>query len=464
MSLVNPAPRLKAVTPPPAAARPPKVANAPTAPVPPKDRWRIGRLLTMGYLTLFFFVFGLGAWGAVTKIGGAVVGNGALEVQGNRQVVQHPTGGVIKAIHARDGDEVAAGDVLVELQGDELYPQLGIVEGQWFEMLARKGRLIAERDGLETIAFDPELVSRAEKPEIRKLIAAQQQQFTARRKLQSEEEAQLDEQQRQITNQNTGLEALQAATQGQIDLLSREIDGQQQLLDKGLTEVTRVLTPRRELARLQGTAGQAEASIAENRGKIAEIEIERVRLTSKAREEAIDDLRDLEFREIETREKRQSLIDEIARLDLRAPVSGTVYGSTADTVRGVIRPAEPVMYVVPKDTPLIVKTQVDPSHVDQVHVGQEARLRFSAFDQRTTPELDGHVTAVSADAYEDQRLGRRYYKADIAIDPGQIERLGGVALMPGMPVESFISTGDRSALSYFVKPMEDYFMRAFRDG
>ncbi len=145
-------------------------------------------------------------------------------------------------------------------------------------------------------------------------------------------------------------------------------------------------------------------------------------------------------------------------------MAGIVYGSTADTLRAVIRPAEPVMYIVPKDSPLIVRTQIDTTHIDQVHVGQEAELRFSAFDQRTTPQLKGHVTSVSADAYEDERLGRHYYKADIAIDDGQIALLGDQPLLPGMPVESFISTGNRSALSYFVKPMEDYFMRAFRDG
>jgi HlyD family secretion protein len=398
------------------------------------------------------------------RISGAVVGSGALEVQGNRQVVQHPDGGVIKQIFARDGDEVKAGDVLVELEGDQLVPELQTVEGQWFEMLAQKSRLIAERDDLDAVVFDPELVTRAGQPEVRTLLAAQQQQFAARRKLQSEELSQLDEQQRQITNQNEGLQALQDATEAQVALLTREVKGQQTLLDKGLTELTRVLTPQRELARLQGDAGQAEASLAENRGKIAEIEIERVRLTSKAREQSISDLRDLEFKEIETRERRRSLIDRISRLELRAPVSGVVYGSTADTVRAVIKPAEPVMYIVPKDTPLIVRTQVDPIHIDQVHVGQEAVLRFSAFDQRTTPELTGHVTAISADAYEDQRLGRRYYRADIAIDQGMTTKLGNQQLLPGMPVESFIKTGDRSALSYFVKPLADYFTRAFRDG
>jgi HlyD family secretion protein len=427
-------------------------------------RWRTGRFLLIGWLTMALLVVGLGAWGAVSRISGAVIGAGAIEIEGNRQVVQHPTGGVIKAIHARNGDVVEAGDVLVELDGDTLVPDLGIVEGQWFELLARRSRLQAERDDLGAITFDPELTSRAGVPEIAVLMAAQEQQFEARRKLQREEESQLDEQQRQIENQNLGLEALQAATRSQIELLTREIDGQQQLLDKGLTEVTRVLTPRRELARLEGTAGQAESSIAENKGRIAEIEIERVRIASKAREEAIGELRDVEYREIELREKRRQLIEQIARLDLRAPVSGIVYASTADTVRAVIRPADPVMFIVPKNARLVARTHVDPMHIDQVRIGQEAILRFSAFDQRTTPELTGYVTAVSADAFEDERMGMRYYKADIAIEDGMAEKLGKVELLPGMPVESFIKTGDRSALSYFVKPLQDYFMRAFREG
>lgn len=454
---------------------PKKSAAAPKQPVPPaapkaanstiRPGWRLRQLMFTGYVTLGVLVFGMGAWGAVSNISGAVVSSGSLEVEGNRQVIQHPTGGVIKAILARNGDHVKAGDVLIQLDSEDLFPELATVEGQWFEMLATRSRLQAERDGLPDIVFDPELINReAGSPQIRDLMAAQLKQFEARRKLQSDEEGQLLEQRTQITKQNEGLVALQAATQSQIDLLSKEISGQQQLLDQGLTEVTRVLTPRRELARLEGVAGQVEASIAENRGKIAEIEIERVRLVSKVREEAHSQLRDLEFREIEAREKRRGLLEQISRLDLRAPVDGVIYGSAVDTLRGVIRPAEPVMYVVPENTPLIVRAKVDTIHIDQVHAGQEAVLRFSAFDQRTTPEVFGHVTSVSADAYEDERRGLRYYEADIRLDAGQLDRLNHVELMPGMPVESFIKTGDRNALSYFVKPLSDYFTRAFRDG
>ena len=254
-------------------------------------------------------------------------------------MVQHPTGGVIKEIHARDGDKVAAGDVLIELDGEDLRPELGTVEGQWFEMLARKSRLHAERDGLDAITFDPELTSRAAtSPEIATLIAAQEQQFAARRKSQQARRRRSSRSSRRRSATRTrGWWRCRPRPGRRSTLLSREIDGQQTLLDQGLTEVTRVLTPQRELARLEGVDGPGRGLIAENRGKIAEIEIQRVRLVSKAREDAIAELRELEFQEIETREKRRQILDRMARLYLRAPVSGTVYGSTADTVRAVIR-------------------------------------------------------------------------------------------------------------------------------
>lgn len=430
----------------------------------PKDRWGIRPLLAIGYVTLILTVLGLGVWGAATRISGAIIASGAVEIEGNRQVVQHPIGGVIAAINVREGDVVEKGDVLVELEGDELRTELGIVEGQWFEILARKSRLSAERDLEDSIDFDPELVDRArDNPAIADLLVAQQQQFDARRKVRKEEEDQLIEQEIQISKQIDGLESLQAATGSQVALLSREIDGQETLLAQGLTQLTRVLTPQRELARLKGSAGQVEAAIAENRGKIAEITIERVRLSSQTQEAAIDELRDLEYREIELRERRLNLIDQIARLQLRAPVSGIVYGNTADTLRAVIREAEPVLYIVPNDARLIVRAQVDTRSIDMVQVGQEAKMRFSAFDTSSTPEVAGEVLSVSADAFEDEQSGARFYRADISITDDARARLDGLVIVPGMPVEAFIKTDERSPLAYLVKPLSDYFAKTFRE-
>ena len=440
------------------------VAKTAPKPVEKEVNWNLRHFVLGGYVVLAVMVFGLGAWAAVAKISGAVVVSGSLEVEGNRQVVQHPNGGVIEALNVRDCDEVKKGDVLVELEGDSLVTELGIVEGQWFEILARKGRLASERDGLDEITYDPELIDRAKaNPKTADLMKAQQQQFEARQKLNTEQSNQITERQRQIEKEIEGLVAVQAANAEQTRLVKQEVTQQRTLLDKGLTEIGKLLALQRTLAELEGTAGQVEANIAENRGKIAELEINRVQIDSQTREDAIKELRDLEFREIELREKRTELKEQIAKLQLRAPVDGVIYGNTADTLRGVIRAAEPVMYVVPKDAPLIVRGHVLPTAIDQVHVGQEATLRFSAFNSHTTPEVSGHVLSISADAVEDRTHGTRYYTADIQLNDHEREKLSHLQLLPGMPVEAFIGTAERSPLSYFVKPFTDYFARAFQE-
>jgi HlyD family secretion protein len=430
----------------------------------PENGWNLRGFLALGYGTLIVLVLVLGVWGGFARISGAVVAPGSVEVEGNRQVVQHLEGGVIDAINVSDGDVVEEGQVLVQLEGDALRSELEIVEGQWFEVLARRSRLAAERDVADHIDFAPELADRAEAdPEVAALMTAQQVQFDARRKAQSEEEAQLREREIQIAKQIDGLIAVQAATRSQIELVGREIASQEQLHDQGLTQLTRLLTPQRELARLNGSAGQVEAAIAENRGKIAEIAIERLRLVSRTREEAIKELRDIEYREIELRERRLALIEKLDKLALRAPASGIVYGNTADTLRGVIRAAEPVLYVVPKDARLIVRVQIPNQHIDKIHVGQKARLRFSAFDQRTTPEVDGTVVKVSADAIEDEQTRLKYYLAEIETTADAREKLAGLVILPGMPVEAFIETDQRSPIAYLTKPLTDYFTKAFRE-
>jgi HlyD family secretion protein len=426
--------------------------------------WNIARFMIAGYVVLGVMVFGIGAWAAVAKISGAIVVAGTLEVDGNRQVVQHPTGGVIETLNVRDGSEVKKGDVLLELEGDSLVTELGIVEGQWYEILSRKGRLAAERDGQDKIVYDDELIAQAKvNPKVGDLMKSQEQQFQARRKLNDDQSRQITERQSQIDRQIEGLVAVRKSTEQQTRLITQEVTQQQSLLDKGLTEIGKLLALQRNLAELEGSAGQIEASMAENRGKIAELEINRVQIDSQTREDAIAELRDLEFREIELREKRTDLREQISKLRLRAPVDGIIYGNTADTLRGVIRPAEPIMYIVPKDAELVVRGHILPTSIDQVFVGQGAVLRFSAFDSRTTPELEGHVLSISADAVEDKARGTRYYTTDIQINEDQRQRLETRKLLPGMPVEAFIGTESRSPLSYFLKPFTDYFARAFQE-
>jgi HlyD family secretion protein len=440
--------------------------EAPKGPAfaPKSFDWSFRPFVIVGYAALALLVVGLGGWGVYARISGAVIASALVEVEGSRQVVQHPVGGVVTEILARDGDLVAEGDVLLRLEGDAIISEHKIVEGQLFELIARLDRLEAQRDVKDTITFTDELIeAQPAHPELAELIEAQKQQFIARRDALKKEQEQLGERSGQIENQIDGLAFQLAALKEQVDFVGQELAAQETLMEQGLTQLTRVLALRREMAQLKGSQGATEASIAENRARIVEIDLEKLKLETTQREEAIAELREVEFRAIELRSRRQALGEEIARLDVRAPVAGVVYGSTAETLRGVVRAAEPILFIVPQEVNLIARAQIDAQKIDQVHVGQAATLHFSAFDQRTTPVIEGKVTKVSADVFTDERTGQIYYRADIALDETILAELDGKRLVPGMPVEAFIATDERTPLGYFVKPMADYFNRAFRE-
>ena len=372
--------------------------------------------------------------------------------------------GVVEIVEVEEGQTVAAGDVLIRLDPTVLASELAIVEGQLFELMARRGRLSAERDGRDAVSFDPELQALiAERPDVAELAEGQTRLFTARAASLTKEAEQLAERRVQITDQVRGIEAQQAALEQQRDLIAQELSDLQSLLEKGLAQASRVLSLQREAARLEGQVGELTASAAQARGRITEIEIEILKLGTARQEEAITQLRDLQYRELEMKERRQALKQQLDRLEIRAPVSGIVYGLAVFAPRSVIRPADEVLYLVPQDRPLVVAGRVDPIHRDEVFVGQPVRLRFATFDARTTPELQGTVTQVSADAFTDERTQASFYRAEFVLDDGEVEKLGDLKIVPGMPVEAFVRTADRTPLAYLVKPLTDYFNRAFRE-
>ncbi len=418
-----------------------------------------------GYLILVFLIGGFSIWAIKSQIAGAVVASGKIEVDRNRQVIQHETGGVVAEILVDDGDTVRAGDTVIRLDPLQLRSQLIIVEGQLFELMARRGRLEAERDKLDLISFDDEVIlAGLANPDLQELMDGQQNLFQARIDSVAQRTEQLNKQKDQIGSQILGIEAQETALSRQFDLITQELNDQQSLLDRGLTQSSRVLSLQREEAGLQGQIGQLAASKAEAQERITGIEIEILALASSAREEAITTLRDLRYRELELAEKRIALKAEIERLDITAPVSGVVYDLLIQTPRSVIRSAEPLMYLVPQDRPLIIAARARPTDVDEIVIGQAVNLRLSALDQRTTPELIGTIIQISADALDDPVTGQAYFRVEIALNPGEIDKLpSDTILLPGMPVEAFIRTGDRSPLAYLIKPMADYFARAFRE-
>ena len=426
--------------------------------------WSTRKPVTYGILTLFALVFGFGGWSVATKITGAIVTSGQIEVELNRQVVQHPDGGVVATIDVAEGDTVAAGDLILTLDGASIRSELAIVEGQLFESLARRGRLEAERDDQAEITFGADLAkAEADHPEVDEKMDGQRRLFDARRESLASQIEQMGKRRDQIEDQITGVDAQKQALTTQLDLLHEELVDQQGLLEKRLTEASRVLALQREYASLQGQLGELAATRAQAEGRITETQIEVLRLASDRREEANAQLRDSGVQELELAERRRALQERIARLDVRAPVSGIVLGLTVTTPRAVLRPADPVLYLIPQDRPLVIATRVPPIHVDQVHVGQAVKLVFSAFSSRDTPELTGHVAVVSADALIDQRTQAPYYRAEILLDDGEMAKLAGKTLIPGMPVEAFIQTDARTPLAYLLKPFTDYFARAFRE-
>jgi HlyD family secretion protein len=406
---------------------------------------------------------GIGVWSVQTEIAGAVVASGKVQVESRSQVIQHPEGGVVGEILAHDGDTVAAGDILVKLDGTFLSSELAIIEQQLVEIFARRTRLVAERDDADDFTYQdrPEFMI-IETATVEDQLAGQKNLFEARKRSLVRELEQLTEQQSQIERQIEGAESQQVSFEKQLTLIEQELADVQSLFDKGLVETTRLLALQRQQASLEGEIGRLTSSIAESAARISGLAIEALRLADARREAAITQLRDIQYSEIELKERRLSLIERLSRLDIRAPVNGIVFDSRVLAPQAVISAAEPITFIVPGDQPLQVSARIDPNDIEQVYSGQDVRLMFTTFSRRTTPEVLGKVVRVAADAQTDEVTGLSYYEAILRPDAEALAKLENVELLPGMPVEAFLKTEDRTPLSYLTQPLTVYFQRAFR--
>jgi HlyD family type I secretion membrane fusion protein len=428
-------------------------------------KWSAWKPVTIGFIGVAILFGGFGTWSVTSNIAGAIIASGRIEVDRNRQVVQHETGGTIAKILVDEGDLVKAGDLLLQLDPEQAQSELTLIEGQLFELMARRGRLEAQRDETGEIKFEASLIEVGTKnADAQELMEGQKNLFNARGDSVAREIEQLGKQRNQIEDQINGIGAQEDALVTQLGLIEQQLASQQKLLDQGLAQRASVLGLQREMARLTGEIGSLIATRAQAEGRITEMEIVELKLGTSGREEAISQLRETRFRELALAEQRRALLSMIDRLDIRAPVSGIVYSLQVTTPRSVIRGAEPLMFLIPQDRPLVIAAQVSPTNIDEISVGQEVNLRLSSLDQRTTPELKGRVMVISADALEDSTTGARYFRAEITLSPGEMERLPeDTQLLPGMPVDAFIKTGDRSPLTYLVKPVTDYFAKSWRE-
>jgi HlyD family secretion protein len=421
------------------------------------------RHLLAAIVVVLVLVVGVGGWAATAVISGAVVASGSLVVDTNVKKVQHPTGGIVGELRVRDGDHVHAGDIIVRLDETVTRANLAIVTKGLDELMARKARLESERDGWDTIIFPAQLAAGASDPERAAVMDSERKLFNLRKTARNGQKAQLQERVTQLGEEITGLTAQQNSKTKEIALLERELAGVRDLWKQNLVPLSRLTALEREAARLDGERGQLIASAAQAKGKIAETALQILQIDQDLASEVAKEMREVDGKIGELVERKVAAEDQLKRTDIRAPQDGTVFQLAVHTIGGVITAGDPIMLIVPEADNLSVEVKVNPQDIDQLQLNQKAILRFSAFNIRTTPEIEGVVTRISADTSTDQRTGQSYYTVRIAMPADQIERLGEVKLLPGMPVEAFMQTRDRTMLSYLIKPLHDQFLRAFRE-
>ncbi|HXD14923.1 MAG TPA: HlyD family type I secretion periplasmic adaptor subunit [Xanthobacteraceae bacterium] len=431
---------------------------------PASPRASISRHIFAGVVLVGVLAIGLGGWASTAEISGALIAQGSVVVDSNVKKVQHPTGGVVGEVRAHDGDRVKAGDILVRLDETVTRANLSIVTKGLNELYARKARLAAERDGADTLAAPRELAGNVNDRDFNEALASERKLFELRRTARLGQKEQLQQRVKQLQEQITGLTAQQDAKSKEMTLIDQELQGVRDLWAKNLVQLNRLTSLEREEARLQGERGSLIAAAAEAKGKIAEIQLQILQVDQEFTSDVAKELRETDSKIGEYVERKVTAEDQLRRTDIRAPQDGVVFQSTANTVGGVVTAGDPIMLVVPETDTLLVEAKVEPRDIDQVKLGQPVVLRFSAFNMRTTPELNGTVSRIAADTNSDQRTGQSYYLVRISMTAQEVERLGaGVKLTPGMPVEAFIQTGERTMISYLVKPLHDQLMRSFRE-
>lgn len=422
-----------------------------------------GYLLT-GFGLIVALVAGFAAWSFFAPLQGAVIAPGTVVVEGKPKTLQHLDGGIVEEILVRDGDNVKAGDVVIRLEATSLSANRNLLQNRLNEAKALKARLRAERNGDQRIDWTSIFSKTDKSPNLAILINDQTKLFTAREQGFYGEISQLRKRVQQSENQISGFTSQVSANQRQLVLVQKELVGLRPLLQKGFVSQTRVSTLERDQAALEGQIASLQSDIARTRTVIGETEIAILQVTRSRQEAVLTELRTIESQISDLEEQLITARDQVGRIDVIAPVSGRVHNMTITTIGGVVTPANPIMDIIPDTDRLIVESQVEPASIDQIYFGQPTTVRLSAFNQRTTPELNGMVMAVSANTTQDPVTGFPFYTVRIEIPADELARLReGLVLVPGMPAEAFMQTDKRSAINYLLKPATDQLSRAFRE-
>lgn len=428
----------------------------------PSER-SIRRLSVAAFGTIVLLVGVIGGLAATTEISGAVIAPGTLAVDSYVKSVQHLKGGVVGDIQVKNGDRVDAGQLLIHLDDTQTNANLAIIRKRLDELSARTARLVAERDGAPAIAFSAELLSRADEDEVSRTIAGETRLFEDRLASRQSRKSQLSERIQQLSQEVEGLVAQENGKRREIDLIAKELSSLQGLFDKGIIPAAKVYALQRESASLTGELGNLVSSIAQAKGKMTETELQITQVDDDHSAEVSEQLRQTQSDTGQFMERLVAAKDDLKRIDIRAPQAGIIDHLSVHAAGAVISPGETIMQIVPDRDALVAELKLSPQDIDQVTVGQPVMLRFSAFNQRDTPQLNAQVTKISAEPTTDQHSSASYYVLRASVSKEEWARLGKLTPVSGMPVEAFLQTGDRTVLTYLTKPMADQMARAFRE-
>lgn len=421
------------------------------------------RLTILGAMGIALFGATIGVWAISTILSGAVIASGQFVIDGNVKKVQHPSGGIIGELRVRDGDLVARDAILLRLDDTVLRANVQILTTQLIELAARRSRLKAERDGQESVATPPEFAEVVPNSMLTELVMAEQTLFKARRSAREGQKAQFAKRISQLRDEIKGFRAQQEALDHQAGLISEELGAVRVLYGKSLVSLSRRTSLERETARLEGQKGQLMAAVAQSEGKIGEIEIQIIHIDQVLQEEVLKELSEVDRNNSELIERRITAEDQLKRIDIRSPITGIVHQLAVHTIGGVVSPAEQLMLIVPNNEALQVEARINPPDIDQIALGQSARVKIRAFNQRTTPELAGSVSRVSPDTIRDQQTGAIFYTIRVVVPAAEISRLGPSHVALGMQADVFVQTGDRTPMQYLMKPLIDQVTKSFRE-
>lgn len=425
-----------------------------------RSSFRLGPHVVAGSTLALVLILGFGGWAATASLNGAIIAQGAVKVDQNLKEVQHRDGGIVQAIAVRQGDGVRAGQVLFQLDDVQTRAELSIIRSQLAEHLGRRARLVAERDNLPGVTYPAELATLSE--DAAQIMAGETRLFDGNKTNRDSRKEQLEIGIVQSGEEVKGLEARKIAKSEELRLVELERNKYLGLFEKGYIDGTKVFNINREWARLLGERGEIEATLARAKLRISDSRLQIIAIDETARTEAQRELRQVEAKLSELSDRRISTEDRLSRTEIRSPIDGTVNELSVFTIGGVITPAARLATIVPHDAKLTVEIRIAPADIDQIKPGQPARMRFSAFNRNTTPEYPGKVVHVSPATSRDPATGATYYVGDVQLD-GEVSVLGDRKLLPGMPVEVFVSTEQRTALSYLAKPFTDHASRIFRE-